>query len=51
MIMISFCLQECDVHYGRSCVAYIGGVCSKEKGIGVNEVRLTQAGFLGRQTG
>uniref|UniRef100_A0A672M8B3 ADAM metallopeptidase domain 23a n=1 Tax=Sinocyclocheilus grahami TaxID=75366 RepID=A0A672M8B3_SINGR len=24
-------------HYGRSGVAYIGGVCSKERGIGVNE--------------
>uniref|UniRef100_A0A672M4K1 ADAM metallopeptidase domain 23a n=1 Tax=Sinocyclocheilus grahami TaxID=75366 RepID=A0A672M4K1_SINGR len=32
-------------HYGRSGVAYIGGVCSKERGIGVNEVRLTQAAF------
>ncbi len=32
-------------HFGRSCVAYIGGVCSKEKGIGVNEVRLTHAAF------
>uniref|UniRef100_A0A8C2PWI6 ADAM metallopeptidase domain 23a n=1 Tax=Cyprinus carpio TaxID=7962 RepID=A0A8C2PWI6_CYPCA len=32
-------------HYGRSGVAYIGGVCSKGRGIGVNEVRLTHAAF------
>lgn len=37
-------------HYGRSSVAYISGVCSKSRGIGVNEVRYTHS-ILARQTG
>lgn len=42
LIAISF-LRRVTFHYKRSSLSYFGGVCSRTRGVGVNEVNFVNS--------